>query len=154
MLRRGLTAAGLLLVTVVLAAGGRAEPARTEQKHVCGALERQFLRAAALSSQSIQALGRDYQSGAVTARDAIAQTREAELGLRVTSPRDPSLRLARILMRSMYVEYGRAIRAQWKGGDAGLHAYRSYSLANYAHQVLADAGPALGRAGCSVSSLL
>jgi hypothetical protein len=39
MLRRGLTAAGLLLVTVVLAAGGRAEPARPHAEHTCGALD-------------------------------------------------------------------------------------------------------------------
>jgi len=154
MLRPGLTAAGLLLVTVVLAAGGRAEPARTQTKHTCSALDKQFLRAAALSSVSISAIGRDYQSGAVSAKEAIAETRDAALGLQMASPRDPSLKLARTLMRSMYVEYGRAIRAQWKGGDAGAHAYRSYSLANYVHQVLADAGPALGRVGCSVSSLL
>lgn len=153
MLRRGLTAAGLVLAAVVLAAGGRAEPARTGT-HICSALDKQFLRAATLSTTSITLIGQDYQSGALTAKEAIAQTRDADLGLRATSPRDPSLKLARILMRSMYGEYGRAIRAQWKGGDAGKHMYRSYSLANYAHQVLNDAEPALAKQGCSAAALL
>jgi hypothetical protein len=153
MLRRGLTAAGLVIAAVVLAAGGRAQPAPAGT-HICSALDRQFLRAAALSTTSITLIGQDYQSGELTAKQAIEQTRDADRGLGVTSPRDPSLKLARTLMRSMYGEYGRAIRAQWKGGDAGAHMYRSYSLANYAYQVLNDAEPALARQGCSAAALL
>ncbi len=161
MLRRALTAAGLLLAAVVLVAGGRAEPATSASPHVCGALDRQFVRAASLSSASIELLAQDYQSGSLSAKDAIEQTHEAQVGIRITSPRDPSLKLARVLMGAMYEEYGLALRAQLrtetgKGGgeDAGSHMYSSYSFANYAHQVLKDAEPALAERGCSVSALL
>lgn len=158
MLRKALTAAGLLLAAVVLVAGGRAEPARTAS-HSCGALDKQFLQAASLSSASIELLAQDYQSGSLSPKQAIEQTRQAAIGIRITSPRDPSLKLARVLMGAMYEEYGRALRAQWKGNeanghDAGSHMYRSYSFANYAHQVLKDAEPALEKQGCSVAALL
>lgn len=155
MLRRGLIAAGLLVAAAALVAGGRAEPARTSGvTHICGALDKQFIRAAVLSNTSVELLGRDYIGGDISARDALAQTREAALGLRLTNPRDPSLKLTRSLMHGMVVEYGRAIRARWKGGDAGSHMYRSYSLANYAHEVLTDAEPALARQGCPLAELL
>ena len=153
MLRTGLTAAGLVLAAVVLVAGGRAEPAHTS--HLCSAQDKEFINAAALSTTALTLLGEDYQAGRLSPKLAIAQTRNAELGIRNTDPRDRSLTLARTLMRGMMVEYGRAVRAQWKGtGDASSHMYRSYSLANYAHEVLVDAEPALDGLGCSVAGLL
>jgi hypothetical protein len=153
MLRRGLTAAGLVLAAVVLVAGGRAEPARTAA-HSCSALDRQFLHEAALSAAAVALVGQDFQGGAISPKEAVEQMRQAELGIGLTAPRDPSLKLARVLMRGMYNEYGRAIRAQRKGGDAGHHMYRSYSYANYAHQVLSDAEPVLAKKGCSAAALL
>jgi hypothetical protein len=143
------------MTAVVLVAGGRAQPARTSPtQHVCGALDKQFIRAASLSNTQIAMLGQDYLSGDLNAKDAIAETGNAALGIEITAPRDPSLKLARVLMHGMFVEYGRAIRAQWKGGNPGKHMYRSYSLANYAHQVLAGAQPQLQAVGCSVGDLL
>jgi hypothetical protein len=143
------------MAAVVLVAGSRAQPAKTSStQHVCGAVDRQFVRAAALSSTELALVGQDYLSGDLPAADAISQTRNAALRLSVTAPRDPSLKLARVLMHGMLVEYGKAIRAQWKGGSPGKHMYRSYSLANYAHQVLADAEPTLQRQGCPVGDLL
>lgn len=155
MLRRGLTAAGLVAAAVVLVAGGRAQPARTSSiKHLCGAQDRQFIRAAALSATEVSMLGQDYVSGDVDAPRALGEARNAALGIQITSPRDPSLKLARVLMHGMLVEYGRAIRAQWKGGNSGKHMYRSYTLANYANQVLTEARPYLEPKGCSVADLL
>jgi hypothetical protein len=155
MLRRGLTAAGLVMTAVVFVAGGRAQPAHTSPtQHSCGAVDKQFIRAAALSNTQIAILGQDYLNGDLNAREAIEQTDNAALGIKITAPHDPSLKLARVLMHGMFVEYGRAIRAQWKGGNPGKHMYRSYSLANYAHQVLATAQPMLENEGCSVGGLL
>jgi hypothetical protein len=143
------------MTAVVLVAGGRAQPARTSPtQHLCGALDKQFIRAASLSNTELALLGQDYLSGSLTAKAAIAQTGNAAIALDVTAPRDPSLKLARVLMHGMLVEYGRAIHAQWKGGNPGKHMYRSYSLANYAHQVLTDAQPLLEPQGCSVGDLL
>jgi hypothetical protein len=153
MLRTGLTAAGLTLAAVVLVAGGRAEPARTA--HRCGAQDRQFVHQAELSSQSLTVIGQDYQSGATTVKQAIAATRDAETGIENTSPQDPSLKVARSLMRGMMLEYQRALRAQSRGkGNASAHMYRSYSLAAYARQVLVDAAPALDGLGCPLTQLL
>lgn len=158
MLRTGLTAAGLLLATALLVAGGRAQASggtATATKHTCGAQDKQFIRAAALSTTALTMLGQDYQSGALGPKEAISETRDAEIGIRITAPRDPSLKLARTLMRGMMDEYERAVRAQWKGqGDAGQHMYRSYAFANYGHGVLVQAQPALGKLGCSVADLL
>jgi hypothetical protein len=154
MLWRGLTAAGLVIVAVVLVAGGRAQPAQTSTTHFCGAQDRQFIRAAQMSNVEIVMLGQDYTAGRVAPAEAIQSARNAALRVKSTTPRDPSLKLARVLMRGMFTEYGRAIRAQWKGGDAGRHMYRSYSLANYAHQVLETAEPALAKRGCSVADML
>jgi hypothetical protein len=155
MLHRGLTAAGLALTAVALVAGGRAQPAKpSPTQHMCGALDKQFIRAATFSSTQLTMLGQDYLSGDLSAGEAISETRNAALGVTITAPRDPSLKLARVLMHGMFVEYGRAIRAQWKGGNPGRHMYRSYSFANYAHQVLADAQPSLDRQGCAVGNLL
>jgi hypothetical protein len=155
MLRTGLTAAGLALAAVVLVAGGRAEPAHTGTTHRCGAQDRQFVHAAQLGSSELSIAGDDYQSGALTAKEAIAETRDAQIALVNTSPLDPSLKLTKALMRGMMQEYQRALRAQSKGtADAGLHMYRSYSLANYAHQTLVDAQPALDKLGCDVGPLL
>jgi hypothetical protein len=155
MMRRGLTAAGLVLTAVVLVAGGRAQPARTSPtQHLCGAVDKQFIRAAALSNTQLAMLGHDYMAGDLGPKSAIAQADDAALAIEVTAPHDPSLKLTRVLMRGMLVEYGRAIHAQWKGGNPGKHMYRSYSLANYAHQVLTDAQPKLEPQGCSVGELL
>jgi hypothetical protein len=121
---------------------------------MCGALDRQFIRAAALSNTQLAMLGQDYLSGELNARSAISETANAALGVKLTAPDDPSLKLARVLMNGMFVEYGRAIRAKSKGRNPGRHMYRSYSLANYAHQVLADAQPTLQTQGCPVADLL
>jgi hypothetical protein len=140
---------------VVLVAGSRAQPAKTSPiQHMCGASDRQFIRAAALSNTEIAMLGQDYLSGSLNARAAISETANAALGVKLTSPNDPSLKLARVLMNGMFVEYGRAIRVKSKGGNPGGHMYRSYSLANYAHQVLSDAQPTLQAQGCPVGDLL
>jgi hypothetical protein len=141
------------MAAVMLIAGGRAEPAAPSTLHSCGALDRQFIRAASLSNVELTMLGQDYADG-VEPTTVIQGARNAALRVKGTSPQDPSLRLARVLMRGMLAEYGRAIHAQWKGGNPGRHMYRSYSLANYAHQVLTAAEPALTKQGCAVGDLL
>jgi hypothetical protein len=54
----------------------------------------------------------------------------------------------------MFQEYGTAVTIQAKGGDAGERMYRAYGLANFAHDVLAQAQPALYKEGCDVGPLL
>jgi hypothetical protein len=155
MMRRGLTAAGLLVATFVLVAGGRVESAKTTTiAHTCGALDRQFIRAAALGDTTIALLNQEYAAGDVTPPQMIAATRNVARGIEITDPHDGSLRMVRSLMGGMFSEYGQAIHARWKGGDDRAHLYRSYTYANYANQVLTDVQPVLQPQGCAVSDLL
>jgi hypothetical protein len=152
MLRTGLTAAGLVLAAVALVTGGRAGAQPTHVRHTCTATDKQFIRAAALSSMTLMMLGQDF--GGSSPKEALAETRQADLSVGNTHPNDSSLKLVQTLLHGMLVEYRRAIRAQANGGDSGTHMYRSYSFANYGHQVLVAAAPALDQLGCSVSDLL
>jgi hypothetical protein len=70
------------------------------------------------------------------------------------TPNDPSLRQAQQYLDGMFTEYGKAVVISAKGRDAGGRMFRAYSLANYAHDVLAKAQPALQRQGCDVAPLL
>ena len=54
----------------------------------------------------------------------------------------------------MFNEYGEAVRLQSEGKEAGERMYRAYGLANFAHDVLAQAQPDLLERGCDVGPLL
>jgi hypothetical protein len=41
-----------------------------------------------------------------------------------------------------------------RGRDAGKHIFHAYGLANFAHDVLAEAEPGLAKRGCDVAPLL
>jgi hypothetical protein len=153
-LRSGVIAAGLVVAAVVLVAGGRAAPSRSGVTHTCSATDRQFISVAELNISSVGMFGEDYLHGNAQAKEVLGATRDASRQMADTSPRDGSLSSARRLMRSMFLEYGRAIRAHAAGRDAGKHMYRAYSLANFAHEVLAEAQPGLARHGCDVKDLL
>jgi hypothetical protein len=150
--RFGVTAAGLLLVGVVVATSGRAEPVRSI--HTCSATDRQFLRVAASNVETVQLMGQDYVSGGGDARSVVAAARNAALGIERTAPRDASLKRARVFVHGMFSEYGRAIRAREQGNDSAAHMYRAYSLANFAHSAIDEARPGLTKAGCEISALL
>ena len=46
------------------------------------------------------------------------------------------------------------MKLQAHHGNAGPHMYRAYGLANYAHDVLSRAQPALKVRGCDLTDLL
>jgi hypothetical protein len=157
-IRTGLIAAALLLASVVLATAGqnaRAAGTTTDDvHHRCSAVDKQFIEVARLNLASVTMWGADYVHGDAAAADVIGVTRDAYKDLAHTAPLDPSLAGARRLYRSMFVEYGRAIRVREDGGDASPRMYRAYSLGEFAHQVLALAAPKLGALGCPVDDLL
>jgi hypothetical protein len=150
--RLGVTAAGLLLIGVALATTGRAEPVRSG--HVCSATDRHFLRVAAGNVEAVQLLGQSYSAGEGDAASAVAAARDGALAMVRTAPRDAALKRARIFVRGMFTEYGRAIRAREQGKDGAAHIYRAYSLANFAHTAIEAARPGLTRSGCQISPLL
>ena len=157
-MRTGLTAAGLVLLAALIllpAAFGRSEPVAVA--HTCSATDRDFIKTAQTNIAALGLWGEQYLRGEATAKEVIAQSRNAARIVSNTGPRDPSLRKTRALMEAMFTEYGRAIAAKSKRKDeskAAAHMYRAYGLANFARDVLVDARPELAKRGCNVAALL
>jgi len=152
--RLSLTAAGglaLLLLALALAANGRA---KSNVVHTCSVVDRQFILTARTNMTAIGLWGEQYQSGDATAAEVVEQAQQAARIMRGVSPTDPSLAQTRGLMVGMLSEYARAVKLQAKHRDAGPEMYRAYGLANYAHDVLAKARPALAKRGCDLDDLL
>jgi hypothetical protein len=122
--------------------------------HTCSATDRQFLGAAQLNMAALGTLSQDYLQGAAEADDVIMQADSAITSLQNTNPSDPSLSKTRAILRAMFLNYGRAIRADKHKKDPGKYIYRAYGLANFAHDVLSKAKPELAKRGCDVSPLL
>jgi hypothetical protein len=122
--------------------------------HTCSATDRQFLGAAELNMAALGTLSQDYLQGDAQADDVILQTDSAVTSLLNTNPSDPSLSKTQKILRAMFLEYGRAIRADKHHHDPGKYIYRAYGLANFAHDILSQAKPALAKRGCDVSPLL
>jgi hypothetical protein len=137
--------------SLVLLVGGKGAAAVV---HTCSATDRQFIGAAQLNMAALGSLSQDYLNGDAKADDVIQQADAAVSGLERTGPSDPSLSKTRAILRAMFLEYGRAIRADKHHHDPGKYIYRAYGLANFAHDVLAQARPALAERGCDVSPLL
>ena len=147
----GLAVAIFATGSLVLLVGGNSKAAVI---HTCSATDRQFLGAAQLNMAALGTLSEDYLQGEAKADDVIMQTDSAIASLRNTDPSDPSLSKTRAILRAMFLEYGRAIRADKHHHDPGQYVYRAYGLANFAHDVLSQARPALAKRGCDVSPLL
>ena len=147
----GLAVAIFAMGSLVLLVGGKG---RAAVVHTCSATDRQFISAAQLNMAALGSLSEDYLRGDAKAADVIQQTESSIIVLRNTNPSDPSLSKARAIMRAMFLEYGRAIRADQRKRDPGKYIYRAYGLANFAHDVLSQARPALADRGCDVSPLL
>jgi hypothetical protein len=152
-----ITAAAGLAVAIVavsssaLLLGGNSNAA---VRHTCSATDRQFLGAAQLNMAALGTLSQDYLQGDAEADDVIMQADSAVTSLLNTNPSDPSLSKTRTILRAMFLNYGRAIRADKHHHDPGKYIYRAYGLANFAHDVLSKARPALAERGCDVSPLL
>ena len=147
----GLALALFAMGSLVLLLGGNG---RAAVSHTCSATDRQFMSVAQLNMAALGSLSDDYLHGDAKPVDVLDQTQTAIVGLRNTDPSDPSLSKTRVIMRAMFVEYGRAIRADAHHKNPGKYIYRAYGLANFAHDVLSAAKPGLTKRGCDVSPLL
>jgi hypothetical protein len=137
--------------SLVLLVGGKG---RAAVVHTCSATDRQFLSAAQLNMAALGSLSEDYLRGDAKADDVIEQTQSSVVVMANTNPSDPSLSKTRAILRAMFLEYGRAIQADKRKRNPGKYIYRAYGLANFAHDVLSQAKPALAERGCDVSPLL
>jgi hypothetical protein len=152
--RIGLTAAGLIAaftIALSLATVSRAKPSVT---HTCSVTDRQFIEVARTNMTAIGLWGQQYLSGESGADEVVGQAKQAAKIVAGTSPTDPSLSRTRRLLVGMFTEYGKGIQLQARHKDGGKHVYRSYGLANYAHDTLAQAEPALRKRGCDIAPLL
>jgi hypothetical protein len=147
----GLAVAIFAMGSLVLLLGGKSGAAVV---HTCSATDRQFISAAQLNMAALGSLSEEYLHGDAKADDVIQQTKSSVVVMHNTNPSDPSLSKTRAILRAMFLEYGRAIRADKRHHDPGQHIYRAYGLANFAHDVLSQAKPALAKRGCDISPLL
>jgi hypothetical protein len=147
----GLTLAIIVAASLVLALGGTS---RAAVSHTCSVTDRQFMNVAQLNMAALGSLSQDYLHGDAKPAEVLDQTKMSIVAVGNTNPTDPSLSKTRAILRAMFVEYGRAIRADAKHRDPGKYIYRAYGLANFAHDILSDAQPGLMKRGCDVSPLL
>ncbi|HEY3069463.1 MAG TPA: hypothetical protein VGJ34_04035 [Gaiellaceae bacterium] len=122
--------------------------------HSCGASDRRFIQAAAIDVTALGSLTADYQSGNAAPEEVAQEAFEAAERVTHVKPNDPSLRTAQRYLDAMFHEYGEAVTLQGEGKDAAERMYRAYGLANFAHDVLAQAQPELLERGCDVGPLL
>ena len=155
MVRRiGLTAAGLVAAFTVALSLATASRARPSLANTCSVTDRQFIETARTNMTAIGLWGQQFLSGESGAGEVVAQAKQAARIVAGTSPTDPSLSRTRRLMVGMFTEYAKGIHLQATHKDGGKHVYRSYGLANYAHDALTQAEPALLKRGCDVAPLL
>ncbi len=127
---------------------------RAQTVHTCSATDHQFIDKAMLNMAALSAMSEDYLHGDAKTAEVLETTHDALTGIRSTGPSDPSLSKTRAILSAMFSEYAKAIRADSKHADPGKYIYRAYGLANFAHDVLAQARGPLKQRGCDVTPLL
>jgi hypothetical protein len=148
--RLRVTAATLLL----LAASAGCTGSREAQAHSCSAKDRHFLQTAGVDVTAFGLWRQDYRTGSITAREASREAFDAAERVGHVEPSDPSLRTAQRYLDGMFTEYGEAVKLHAEGKDGGERMYLAFTFANGAHEVLAEAQPALQQEGCDVAALL
>jgi hypothetical protein len=148
--RLGVTAAALLLA---VSAGGCLDSGEALAPR-CGASEQRFLQRATPDVTALGVWAQDYRAGDLDADEVAQEAFDAAQRVTHVKPNDPSVREAQLYLDGMFTEYGKAVVLSAKGRNAGDRMFRAYSLANYAHDVLAEAQPALQQRGCDVAPLL
>lgn len=141
----------LVLLVVPFAAAGCA---RAPMAHTCSATDKQFIGITQTDMDSLGYWSQSLATGDADAAQVISQTQIAERSVTATAPTDPTLSQTRQILRAMLSEYWRAVAAHSHHHEAGTHMMRAYGLANFAHDALAQAQPALMSKGCDVSPLL
>jgi broad specificity phosphatase PhoE len=145
-----LTAAAAALCALPLLAGC----ARAPLAHTCSATDKHFIGTTQTNMDMLGYWSSSLQEGEAQPSEVIRETKNAVIRVTATSPTDPALVQTRQIVRVMLNEYWRAIQAQERNRPAGVHMMRAYGLANFAHDVLTQAEPALASKGCDVAPLL
>jgi hypothetical protein len=138
----------------IVCASGCSSGAAQSHEHSCGATDQKFIQTASVDVTALGSMTADFQSGLAGADEVAQQAFDAAKRVTHVEPHDYSLRTAQRYLDGMFREYGEAVTMQAKGEDAGERMYRAYGLANFAHDVLVQAQPALLQRGCDVGPLL
>ncbi len=149
-----LACAAVVFVATVVVASARAQAGSRQILHTCSAADKQYLET--VSSNLVQ-LG--YWSDSLVHNDVapgvvVKQARSEAGQIDATRPSDPTLEQSRSLLRSMFIDYARAVAVRMHGGNAGEPMGSAYRLANDVHDLLAGAQPALAARGCDPAPLL
>ena len=147
----GLVCAVVILGTFMLFVGGNGH---AQIAHTCSATDRQFIDTAQLNMAALGSIAEDYLHGDAKANEVLQTTSDSLKAIEGTGPSDPSLSKTRAILSAMFAEYAKAIHADAKHKDTGKYIYRAYGLANFAHDVLAQAKGPLKQRGCDVTPLL
>jgi hypothetical protein len=156
MRRIGLYGLGLLLASMLALTYATTSPAKTggRVRHTCSVTDRAFLETAKTNMAAIDLWGQEYLAGDTGPGDVAAESDRAAKIVGATAPTDPSLSQTRKLLVAMFTEYRKAMEEEAKHEEGGDHIFHAYGLANFAHDVLLKAEPALGKRGCDVAALL
>ena len=156
MRRIALYGLGLLLASVLALTYATTSRAKAggPVRHTCSVTDRAFIETAETNMTAVELWGQQYVDGEAAPGEVGAESGRAAKIVGATAPTDPSLAQTRKLLVAMFTEYRDAMEQHAKHRKAGDHIFHAYGLANFAHDVLARAEPALGRRGCDVSPLL
>lgn len=144
----------MALLALTIVAGGCTE-SRAAVGHSCGALDKRFIETAGINMTAMGMMAEGFQSGSMTPAEIAEEAHAAAKRISYTTPRDPSLRKAQVLIGAMFREYSDAVTFHAEGKpEAGEHMHRAYGLANFARDVLQTAQPGLAKQGCDVGALL
>ncbi|HEV7134492.1 MAG TPA: hypothetical protein VGN27_12250 [Gaiellaceae bacterium] len=146
--------AAVVFIATVVVASGRAQAGQRHIVHTCSAADHQYLDT--VSSNMVQ-LG--YWSDSLVHNDVapgvvVKQARAEAAQIDATRPTDGTLEQSRSLLRSMFMEYARAVYARSRGRSGGLAMGSAYRLANDVHDLLVGAQPTLAGLGCDPAPLL
>ena len=156
MRRIALYGLGLLLASVLALTYATTSRAKAggPLRHTCSVTDRGFIDTAKTNMAAVELWGQQYVDGEAAAGEVAAESARAAKIVGATAPTDPSLSQTRKLLVAMFTEYRKAMEQHAKNRDAGDHIFHAYALANFAHDVLAKAEPALASRGCGVAPLL
>jgi len=156
MRRFALYGLGLLLASVLALTYTTSSRAKSggPVSHTCSVTDRAFIDGAKTNMDAVDLWGQQYLDGDAGPAEVAAEAARAAKIVGATRPTDPSLTQARNLLVAMFTAYRGAMEQRAKHRDAGDQIFHAYGLANFAHDVLLKAEPALAKHGCDVSPLL
>jgi len=156
MRRFALYGLGLLLASVLALTYTTSSRAKSGGRvsHTCSVTDRAFIDGAKTNVDAVDLWGQQYLDGDAGPAEVAAEAARAAKIVGATRPTDPSLTQARNLLVAMFTAYRGAMEQRAKHRDAGDQIFHAYGLANFAHDVLLRAEPALAKHGCDVSPLL